>query len=421
MHRVLKWSMVALAALALLLASAALALQQWLGSADLRGRAERQASAALGAPVRIAALSVDLWPLPAVAASDVQVQAAPAQVLALQRIEVRPAWAALLQGRLEITTLLLREAVLPQLAVAALADSLQRRQAGQPAKTASPALALPRRVVLDAVTWIDPQGRATTIDALLNLDGDGLPGNAELKVRQGRLQGAAMRLQRQGQDWSLHAAVGGGTVQGKVSLAAQPQGGWGLQGQLATTQVEVAALTAPSRPLTGRLQAQTRLWAQFREPGQLAQALHSETRFTVQGAVVQGIDLAQAVKTVGMSRGGMTRLDTLAGNVATQGRAVQLTNLVASSGLLAATGQVAVAPDRSLSGRISVDLGGAAGRALGVPLVVGGTVDAPHVTLSRGALVGAAIGTAIAPGIGTGAGAKLGDRLGQGLRGLLGK
>jgi hypothetical protein len=58
---------------------------------------------------------------------------------------------------------------------------------------------------------------------------------------------------------------------------------------------------------------------------------------------------------------------------------------------------------------------------VGVPLVVGGTLDSPSVSLSRGALVGAALGTALAPGVGTGAGAKLGDSLGDSLKGLFGK
>ena len=184
----------------------------------------------------------------------------------------------------------------------------------------------------------------------------------------------------------------------------------------------MAALTAPSRTLTGRLEARTQLHADFREFGALADALQSQTRFTVHNAVLHGVDLAQAVKSVGLNRGGQTRLDTLAGNVSTRGRAVQLTHLVATSGALSATGNIAMAPDRSLSGRVTVDLAsGAAGGALGVPLAVGGTLDSPNVTLTRGALLGAAIGTVISPGVGTGAGAKLGDRLGEGLKGLFGK
>ena len=89
---------------------------------------------------------------------------------------------------------------------------------------------------------------------------------------------------------------------------------------------------------------------------------------------------------------------------------------------LAATGEVTVNPERSLSGRVRVDMTrGAGGQVVGVPLAVGGTLDEPSVTLTRAALLGAAIGTVIAPGVGTGAGANLGDRLGEGLKDLFGK
>lgn len=116
------------------------------------------------------------------------------------------------------------------------------------------------------------------------------------------------------------------------------------------------------------------------------------------------------------------RLDQLSWPAASQGKTLHLTQLVASAGNLSARGDVAMAGDKSLSGRIDVDLAAAAaGTAIGVPLVVGGTLDNPSVTLSRDALIGAAIGTALMPGVGTAAGAKLGDRVGQGLRCLFGK
>jgi hypothetical protein len=135
--------------------------------------------------------------------------------------------------------------------------------------------------------------------------------------------------------------------------------------------------------------------------------------------VLHGIDLVKAVRTVGLSRGGETSLDTLGGQVSTRGRALQLTNLAASSGVLSASGNVAVAPSRALSGRIDVNLAAAAlGGAVGVPLVLGGTLDAPEVTLTRGAMIGAAIGTAVMPGAGTGAGASMGDKIGSGLKKL---
>jgi hypothetical protein len=101
---------------------------------------------------------------------------------------------------------------------------------------------------------------------------------------------------------------------------------------------------------------------------------------------------------------------------------VQLNNLVASSGLLTASGQVAISPSQALRGRVQVHLGPAAvGQAVGVPLVVGGTTDNPELTLTRGALLGAAIGTMVMPGVGTGAGASVGERIGNSLQGLFGK
>lgn len=429
MSRVAKWIGAALALLVLVFAGVAFALQQWVGSADFRGRAAQQASAALGVPVELGHLAVDMWPVPAVAADRVHVRSKPA--ITLQRIEARPQWRALLQGRLEIATLVVRDAVLPEQALAALAAAGAAagagagKKGGRPppsAPDASMAL-LPRRALLDGVTWVPARGGGSTIDAQLRIDDDGLPGEARIEVRRGRFQGAKAALDRAPEGhWTLRADIGGGTVRGRIQLQPRPKAPPLVAAQLDTTNVEVAALTAPSRTLTGRIEARTAMRVDPAAQGGIADGMSSETRFTVRNAVVHGLDLAQAVKTVGLSRGGETALDTLAGQVVTRGRSVQLSNLVATSGLLSATGNVAMAPDRSLSGRVTVDLAAsAAGGAIGVPLAVGGTLDAPSVTLTRGALLGAALGTAVAPGVGTGAGAKLGDRIGEGLRGLFGK
>ena len=150
--------------------------------------------------------------------------------------------------------------------------------------------------------------------------------------------------------------------------------------------------------------------------------MQTQSKFTVKNAVVHGIDLAKAVKSVGMSRGGETRLDVLAGQVQSRGRAIQISNLVASSGALSASGQVAITPAKQLSGRVTVALGsGLVGSATGVPLAVGGTLDAPEVTLNRSALIGAAIGTVLMPGVGTGAGASVGGRVGDALNKVFGR
>lgn len=428
----MKWGLALLAVVVLVPALALALLWQWAGSDHFRRRAEQEASRALGVPVRLARVELAFGPPPAVALEGVQVGSQPPITLA--RVEARPDWMSLLRGRPVLQTLVVREAVLPQQALIALAAALKKQETGAgPPATPTPnpaasaaaapdAAAWPRRILLDRVTWRDARGQALTVEADIALDANGLPERARAEVLAGRFAGARAQLQRAGEDWNLRAEIGGGTVAGPLRLTPVRNAGWRLHGELVTQQVEIAALTAPSRTLTGKLDARTTLSSQFREAGALADAMRTNTRFTVRQAVVHGLDLAQAVRSVGTSRGGQTPLDTLAGQVATQGRAVQLTNLVASSGLLAATGQVALSPDRHLSGRVTVELGtSGAGQLLGVPLVVGGTLDAPSVTLTRGALLGGAIGTMVAPGVGTGAGANLGDRLGQGLRGLFGK
>jgi hypothetical protein len=447
MAKVFKWGVFLALGLMLLLAAVAFTLHRWVSTDDFRQRVEREASAALGVPVALDRVAVDVWPLPAVALSGISVQSKPP--ITLERVEVRPQWQPLLKGRLAVSTLLVRKAVLPQQAIDAVMLLLQKKKA-QPA-AAAPAAAqgaqagqatmdwLPRRTVLDEVTWVSAAGARTTVDAEAMLGDDGLPDSVSLKLLKGNLQGLEASLKRDppqagavGDEWALRVDVGGGKVEGrlglkKVPVAASAREELQLQGKLQTKDVEVSALTAPAKSLTGRLEATTALNARAATTGALVEALQSQTTFTVRNAVLNGLDLAKAVKTIGLSRGGQTQLDTLAGQVSTHGKAAQLSNLVASSGALSATGDVAISPAKALSGRVSVNLAGdsklgsAIGGAVGVPLVVGGTLDKPEVTLSRSALLGAAIGTVLMPGVGTGAGAGVGEKIGNSLRGLFGK
>ena len=125
MARVLKWVVAALVLLALLVLGMAFALHRWVNTDDFRGRVEREASAAIGVPVKLGALSVDVWPLPAVAVEKLRLQSQPP--VTLERVEARPVWQALLQGRLEVATLIVRDAVLPAQGISAIAAAFQKR------------------------------------------------------------------------------------------------------------------------------------------------------------------------------------------------------------------------------------------------------------------------------------------------------
>jgi len=423
----LKWSLLALAALLLLLATALLLVQRWVSSDDFRQRVEAEAGTALGVPVKVTHIGVTLWPLPGVALEGVALHTR--QHLSVERIELRPAWLDLLRGRVAIATLVVRRAVLPQQGIDALLASLQRiRSRDAQAKGDFPLDLLPRRTVLEQLSWVDAKGKAIVLQADIRLDRDAWPGRLQLLVVRGRLQGARLDLRRRGEHaWELGLKVAGGTVQGQVELQPAASAGvdFVLKGELQTREVELSQLTAPEpgeaaradQPLSGRLEASTALHARARQASSLLEALQTQSKFTVRGAVLHGIDLAKAVKTVGVSRGGETSLDTLSGQVSTRGKAIELQNLAASSGALSATGQVSVSPSRQLDGRVSVDFGG----AVGMPLLVGGTVDAPEVSLTAGAKIGAAVGTVLMPGVGTGAGASVGGKIGEGLNKLFGK
>lgn len=409
----------ALAALLLVLAAVLLALQRWVSSDEFRQRVEQEASEVLGVPLRLERVGLTLWPLPGVALDGVELRTR--QPLKAQRIELRPAWLHLLIGRVAISTLVVRRAVLPQQGIDALLASLQKmRQRDKSPQTGSSLYLLPRRTVLDELSWVDSRGKAIVIQAEARLDGDALPERLELDVLRGRLQGTRLDLRRSdGLAWEALLQVAGGTVQGRVEV--QPVGDAGaeflLKGQLQTREVELSLLTAPepteasraAQPLSGRFEASTTLNARARQPSALFDLLQTQSKFTVRKGMLHGIDLAKAVQTVGVSRGGNTPLDTLSGQVTTRGKAIELQNLAASSGALSATGQVSVSTTQQLNGRVNVDLGG----AVGVPLLVGGTVEQPEVSLTAGAKIGAALGTLLMPGVGTGAGASMGGKLGE--------
>lgn len=399
-----------------------LVVQQWLGSPDFKLRAEAAASAAVGVPVHVDRVTLDVWPVPAAALVAVRIGSQPA--LTIQRVEARAVLRPLLSGRLELSSL---RVVRADIAQAGWEHLLAQRNknagvGGGGEKNAAPPITLPARVRVEGLTWRPLTGEPTTLDADLRIGPEQLPDTVSAKVLSGALRGAQLRLARRQLDWDVRVDYAGGHITGLISLDRMPLAGAAVsvRGTLTTEGVELAGLSR--QRLTGRLSADTTLALRTGQPGAALDALQTQSSFTVRNAVVHGVDLARAVKTVGLSRGGETRLDSLAGQVSTRGKSVHFSQLLASSGVLSASGQVTVSPSQALRGRVQVSLGpGSIGQAVGVPLVLGGTVDAPELTLTRSAMLGAAVGTLVLPGVGTGAGASLGDKIGDKLQGLFGK
>lgn len=418
----LRLTLVGLVLVALLIVG----VQQWLASAGLRVRVTQDASDILGVPANMAHIELQIWPQPALQLSELTLQTQPA--ITLQRLALRPAWGQVLRGNLRLAAVGIQGLTLNQRALDKLI-SLQKKKLsaqvkqGPEAKNANEDMTLPGRIDLDQVDWLDDHGKPTRLAGQLQFSPSGELDAATLKVLGGQFEGAQAELARSGSRWSVLARLAGGSIMGWVS-AQRPSGVTSplvITGELQTRQLEVGRLTQPA-VLSGVLEADTTLSARAPTWGGVADQLQTQSRFTVRQAVVHGLDLEKAVRTVGLSRGGQTPLDVLAGQLQTRGLDLRFTQLVASSGALSATGQVRVAPNSALSGQVQVVAGPAAfGKAVGVPLELGGSLTDPQVSLTRSAMLGAALGTVVMPGVGTGAGASLGDRVGTEINKLFGR
>jgi hypothetical protein len=167
---------------------------------------------------------------------------------------------------------------------------------------------------------------------------------------------------------------------------------------------------SPETRLNGRLTAKPVFSANAPNAEQLKNALKLETPFDIRDGVLQGIDIQKAATSlITGDSSGQTKFDVLSGRFAMERGTQRITNLKVSSGSLAADGNVTIAPNKALSGRINaqVRVGGLA--AATVPLNITGTVDSPLALPTAAALTGGAIGTAILPGVGTAIGTKAGN------------
>jgi len=161
----------------------------------------------------------------------------------------------------------------------------------------------------------------------------------------------------------------------------------------------------------GKASGRSEVDAEGADISELLRSLHTRTRFEIAPASLNGFDLARAIRSAGISRGGSTALDSLSGSLDTRltdaGVQMSYSDLKARSGVLSASGKATIL-DRRLSGEAAVDV---VDGVVGMPLKLGGTLDAPELSLTGAALSGAAVGTALLPGIGTAIGARVGQQV----------
>jgi len=418
MTRPLRWIAGLAAAAALLLGGGALLLKLWLPTdGELAAEVGARFQKASGIGLKVGAAHWSLRPSPVVVLSDLATEQ-PAPITA-RRIVIRPQLAALWGRRIAIESLEIEGAVLPRASVRAFRGRWNAEGVDAPSLPAGAAWTLAEvplaRLRLRDVVWIDRRQIALAYDADVLFDPGWRPREAELR-RAGLTPPARLRLEREGgQDrWRTLIDVGGGTWNGSTQLQVLDNGRLRLGAELEPRGVDVATLLRSfdrHAAVEGKLGGRTTVDAEGADAGELVRRLHTRTRFTVAPATLIGFDLARAVQSAGISRGGRTALDSLAGTLDTQagedGTVLRYSAVKARSGVLTASGSATVL-NRRLDGELAVDL---VDGVVGVPLKLAGTLDAPELSLTGGALTGAAVGSAVLPGVGTAIGARIGQQM----------
>jgi uncharacterized protein involved in outer membrane biogenesis len=246
-------------------------------------------------------------------------------------------------------------------------------------------------LALDAKNWTLPLGAPLAFDAL---------------AARATLKGETLELAR----------VEGALYGGKLVGSAQAEWGeqWELVGKAELAGVDLLplqkALGKPGK-LSGRLNADAAFSTSAKTPAELRAALTLEGPFEIHGGVYKGVDLSRVGELgAAASAGEVTTFEELRGKIQMHGERVRLAPLCMRSPKLVAGGNVEIAPDTSLSGRLDISVAQTGG-IVGVPVALGGTTAEPTMRPTKGTLIGAAIGTVLLPGIGTSIGSQLGGKI----------
>lgn len=404
---------------------------------DYRPQIEQLLSERIKEPVRLKSLRLAGLPLPHLIIEGVEIGKADVKV---GKITVTPDLLSLLTDTKVIRNVEVYALVINQNAIDRLPLWIKTDPKAKPADFT----VLVRSVSLDDAMLKLQKTSFGPFDARIDISSSGQPERADITARDGRFKatikpaGKKFNIEVQAKNWRLPAGppihfdellvrgtatldeanlpeikarLYSGEVSGQMTLGWQK--GLQLKGAYVVSGLELRELVplfSPKTKLSGRLTAKPVFSANAANAEQLKNALRLETPFDIRDGVLDGIDIQKAATSlITRDSSGQTRFDVLSGHFAMERGTQRVTDLKVASGSLAADGNVTIAPNKALSGRINaqVKMGGLA--AASVPLNISGTVDSPLALPTGAAMTGAAIGTAILPGAGTAAGAKVGD------------
>jgi uncharacterized protein involved in outer membrane biogenesis len=395
----------------------------------------RVASEKLGQPVTIEDLRLHLLPTPRIVAQRISV--GKKAKLMIGELEIEPDLLALLRGEKVVRLIRAGRVAVDETALA-IPRGMPKARPGEPIRV--------RRLVLTSVRLnhsafdlplfdvdvqlgeglrvlkarfelhdgsvglvVEPKGKGTIAVALTASNWTlpiGAPLTFEALAAQGTLKSEQLDVS------NIEGLLYGGKIAGSARADWGKQ--WHVSGNAQLGGVDLVpvqkALGRPAR-LSGRLNADAAFSSRAKMAGQLRDALVVDGPFEVVGGAYQGVDLSKAGELTGaQTRDDATHFQELKGKLELRGRHVKLNEICVRSPKVVAGGNVDIAADQTLSGRLNVSVAKTGG-FVGVPVALAGTTDQPSVRPSNGYLIGAAIGTVLLPVIGTSIGSSLGGRI----------
>jgi len=361
----------------------------------------RIASEKLGQPVTIGELSLHLLPTPRVVAKGIVVGRK--SDVRVGSVEIVPELMPLLAAEKKVDTIRAEDIELKESALA-IPGAMPKGGGGS-------ALAV-RRIVLKHVVLHHSKYQIPPLDLDARL-GEGLA--LERALLEAKGAALNIRLAPQGEK-STQVGVDGKLYGGTVKADARAQWAklWQVSGKAQVAGVDVVPLQrllGKKPQISGRLKSEATFSARAAKPELLADALALDGPFELLGGAYQGVDLTKAADITGKSGvGDVTAFEEFKGRLQLRGKRVHITELCVRSPKVVAGGEVQIAPDQALSGKLDVSIAKTGGFA-GVPVALGGTTSAPSIRPTKGYIIGAAVGTILLPGIGTGIGASAAGRL----------
>src|SRR5260221_475334 len=362
------------------------------------GPYEKAAQAWLGEPVKIGSVNLTLLPIPQLKFEKVVIGKGNGMRAGL--IKATPVITSLLEDRIPLRSFELENVTFPREFLPALLQNKGRRASlgieritAKGLKLDVPELNLPaldvnailspdgalKSLVISSAerrlsVKLQPQGERAAIE--ISAESFPLPIGVDPDLSEFLAKGTVTRSELALSE--AEARVFGGRVLGTVRL--RWSGGWSMEGELTARQMEAGKIAAPLLA-GGTLQGKAVYSMKGLLPGRFILNAQLDGNFTIQKGSITNVDMTRLLQGSG-SGGGTTLFSDMSGGVSADANRILVRQVRMAAGLLNATGQGEMDPQKNLSGRIQVELRAQSVQARAT-LTLAGTLQNPQFRRSN--------------------------------------